>query len=248
MVKERNQNPAVGDTLRLRLVAFNSNMQVDVDSIEKIEVYRLGGGECSPANPDGRVLVATIDGDDVTTESTGTYKYELPLTGPTYTIGKYLDVWYIVPRDGDDVLPVTNRFEVYSDLWYFSTIPAVYGFDFQFQPNTLRQGSKKWLTIKITPNIPRATDLERYYTNLAISSDLTISIEKSCGPCMPEEQDLRMVVEDAPVTVRDKVFGFYFMDLSEDGLALPCGVYNVWFKLAYAGSLKISPKHQIQVY
>lgn len=246
--KERNQNPTVGDTLKLRLIAFNSNLQVDVESIEKIEVYKLDPTLCSSTNKDGRILVATIDGADVEAESTGSYSYSLELPGPTYTIGRYVDVWYVVPRDGDVPTQVENRFEVFSDLWYFSTIPAVYGFDFQFQPNMIRQGSKKWLTIKITPNIPRATDLERYYTNLAISSNLLINIESNCVPCPPQETDLRMVVEDELVTIRDKVFGFYFLDLSEDGLDLPCGIYNVWFKLAYAESLEISPKMQFQVY
>ncbi len=249
IIKQRNQNPAVGDTVALKLIAFNSNLQVDVSSIDRIEIYKLDQASCSPTNKDGRVLVATIDGTDVTVDGTGCYTYNLVLPGPLYTIGKYLDVWYISPRDGDPLLPIENRFEVYSDLWYFSTIPAVYSFDFQFQPNMIRSGSKKWLTIKITPNIPRATELERYYMNLAISSNLLINIENNCSPCPPTDcSSPSLIVEDDVVSVRDKVFGFYFLDTSEDGLDLDCGIYNVWFKLSYGESLDISPKMQMQIY
>jgi len=246
MTKERNQNAAIGDTLKLRLIAFNSNLQVDVDSIDRIEIYKLDPANCSESCKDGRTLVETISGTYINADCTGSYSYDLVLEGPKYTIGKYIDIWYVSPRNGDPLLAIDNRFEVFSDLWYFSTIPAVYGFDFQFQPNMIRQGSKKWLTIKITPNIPRATELERYYTNLAISSNLLINIETNCSPCPPADSGL--IVEDAVVCVRDKVFGFYFLDLSEDGLDLPCGIYNVWFKLAYANSLEISPKMQFQIF
>jgi hypothetical protein len=50
------------------------------------------------------------------------------------------------------------------------------------------------------------------------------------------------------VTVRDKVFGFYKLDTTEDGLDLDCGVYDVWFTLSYAGSVEISPKMQFQIF
>jgi hypothetical protein len=247
--KERNQNPVIGDTVTLRIITFNSHNMASLNSVEKVEIYRLDQSLCSASNPDGRELVETINAADVTLDSTGNYSVSLPITAPTYTISKYLDVWHVTFRDGDVVSQYENKFEIYPDLWYISTIPAVYGFEFQFQPNRIRKGSVKYLTIKIQPNVPRATELERYYTNLAIQSNLKISIEQNCGHCpIPEESDLRMIVEDELVTIRDRIFGFYKLDTSEDGLDLDCGIYNVWFTLAYADSIEISPKMQFQVY
>lgn len=242
MSKERNQNPTVGDTVTLRLITYNSNLLRNVSSVEKIEIYKLDATLCSDSNPDGRYLVETIT--DFTNESVGNYHIDLLTPGPQYTIGKYLDVWHVVFEDNDETVQIANRFEIYPDLWYTSTTPAVYGFDFQFQPNRIRKGSVKWLIIKIIPNVPRATEIERYYTNLAISSNLKINIEQTCGPCTNEE----IIVEDECVTVRDKVFGYYKLDTSESGLDLDCGIYNVWFTLQYAETTDISPKMNFQIY
>lgn len=246
MSKERNQNPTPGDTLNLRLITYNSNNLRSVASVDKVEIYFLDPNQCSSTNLDGRTLVQTIDAADVTLEDTGKYLVALATPSPTYVIGKYLDVWHVVFEENDQVAQVENSFELYPDLWYTSTIPAVYGFDFQFQPNRIRQGSIKWLIIKITPNVPRATELERYYTNLAISSNLTINIEKTCSPCPPTEPE--MIVEDGIVDVRDKLFGYYQIDTTDDGPGFDCGIYAIWFTLSYAGSVEVSPKMQLQIF
>lgn len=246
MTLERNQNPVVGSAINLRLVTFNSNSLTNVSSVEKIEIYRLDPTLCSDLNRDGRYLVETIDGTNITLESTGVYLLELQTSSPAYTVGKYLDVWYVTFVEDDAQAQVENKFEIYPDLWYTSTIPAVYGFDFQFQPNRIRSGSIKWIIIKITPNVPRATELERYYTNLAISSNLTISMEKNCGPCPPT--DCNLILDNELVSVRDKVFGYYKLDTTDNGLDLDCGLYDVWFTLNYADTIEVSPKSQIQIF
>jgi hypothetical protein len=240
----RLQNPVVGDTIDLKLVTYNSNNLSDVSSIEKVEIYRLDPTLCSDTNKDGRYLVATIE--DITTESTGQYSIDLETSAPLYTIGKYIDVWYVTFIEGEVQSQIENKFEIYPDLWYTSTLPAVYGFSFEFQPNRIRKGSVKWLIIKITPNVPRATEIERYYTNLAISSNLTITMELNCSPCGPN--DCNLIIDEDTVEVRDKVFGYYLLDTSEDGLDLECGLYDITLTLRYADSVEISPKMQVLIY
>jgi hypothetical protein len=245
MAKERNQNVTVDDEVILRLVTYNSNSYKDAASVDKVEIYRLDPTLCSEMNPDGRYLVDTIT--DITSTDTGQYSITLPTTSPAYTIGKYIDIWYVVFEDEEQQSQVINKFEIYPDLWYTSTMPAVYGFSFQFQPNRIRKGSKKWLQIKINPEVPRATDIERYYTNIAISSNLSVSIEQNCGQCVPPEET-ELIVEDDLVYIRDRIFGFYQLDTTENGLDLDCGIYNIWFTLNYADSIEVSPKMQFQIY
>lgn len=247
-ILERHQNAIPGDTINLRLVTFNSNLQADVSAINGVDIYFLDPTLCDDCNKDGRRLVQSIPASQVVGESTGQYLLPLVTSAPTYTIGRYLDVWNVVFRENDNVATIENRFEIYSDLWYTSTLPAVYGFDFQFQPNRIRKGSIKWLIIKIIPNVPRATDLERYYTNLAISSNLTISIEQVCNPCPTGCDAANLIVDNDLVTIRDKVFGYYQIDTTDTGPGFECGLYDITFSLSYAGSIDVSPRSQLQIF
>lgn len=243
-MKKRNQNPVVGDTIELNLVAFNSNNLADVHNIEKVEIYRLDPTLCSDTNSDGRYLVDTIT--DINNDATGVYTIDLVTSAPKYTIGEYIDVWYVTFNEDDVVSKKEERFSIYPNLWYTSTMPAVYDFSFQFQPNRIRKGSIKWLAIKIIPNVPRATDLERFYSNIAISSELKINIKKNCSKCPEDDEDT--IVEDEVVTERDKVFGFYKLDTTENGLDLEANsIYDIWFSLAYADTLTISEIMQFAV-
>jgi hypothetical protein len=157
-IKERHQNPVVGDTVNLKMFAYNSHARTDFVEIEKVEIYFLDKSE---TNPDGRVLVASIDGDQVTHTETGLYQLSLPLPDPTFTIGGYLDVWHVVIEENEPPVRIDNTFHVYPDLWYTSPIPIIYDFSFAFRPNKIRKGSKKWIIIEITPNVPNTTDLRR---------------------------------------------------------------------------------------
>lgn len=244
MSKERYQNPAVGDDIKLRFLTYNSNSLTDVGEIQEVEIYFLDPSEVSETNPDGRRLVQTLLTADVDQEDTGTYSVTFTLDDPTYTIGRYLDVWkFTIPGD-DDVITIVQKFQINPALWYTSDKPIVYDFSFRFMPNKLRMGSKRYLIIDITPNVPTGCDLEKYYLNLAIASPLRISIEQACVECMPEEEDLRLLVDCELVEHRERCRAFYFLDTSE----YDEGIYNVWFQMEFGGNTYISDKQQLQIF
>jgi hypothetical protein len=240
--KERYQNPAVGDTVRLRNFFYNANNLADVSSVDKIEIYYLDPQARTAVNPDGRTLVQTIETADVTHEATGTYLASAFLEHPNYVIGNYLDIWSFYVNDTETIQTVTNMFQVFPSLWYSTPIPVVYDFNFHFQPNKLRKGSKQYLIMEIIPNLPRSSDLQKYYENLAIVSDLSFYMEKACDDCNPDETE--MIFEDEDVTYREKRFGYYQLD-TED---LDCGLYNIWFKMEFGGNTFLSDKMQLLIY
>lgn len=242
--KERYQNPAVGDTVKLRLFTYNSNNLADLQEIKEVNIYTLDREEVSATNPDGRRLVETIAGSAVTLEDTGTHLITALLSQNEYTIGRYIDVWTVSFSSDEADSTVEQCFEVYPNLWYTTPIPVVYDFKFHFQPNKFRQGSKQYLIIEILPNVPNASDLRQYYENLAIVSDIKISMEQTCGDCVPVEKDLRMIIDKESVDYREKRYGFYQLD-TED---LDCGIYDVWFQLDFGGNRYISDRNQIQIY
>ena len=243
-IKERYQNPAVGDTIKLRLFTYNSNNLADLDNISKVEIYYFDRAEISESNPDGRRLVETYDGSAVTVEDTGTYLLEIDAQENLYVIGKYLDVWTATVSDSQPAEKIEQVFEVYPNLWYTTPIPVVYDFNFHFQPNKFRKGSKQFLIIEIVPNVPTAGDLRKYYENLAIVSDMKISISQHCGACVPQEEDLRLIVDEESVDYREKRYGYYKID-TED---MDCGIYDVWFRLDFGGNVYISDRNNIQIY
>lgn len=241
--KERYQNPVVGDDVRLRLFSFNSNNLFDV-TVQSVAIYYLDRQGVNESNPDGRTLVTILTPDQVVREDTGTYLVDLPLPDPTFVLGRYLDVWTYTADPNQPDLTVENTFRVYPQLFYSTPIPVVYDFGFTFQPNRLRKGSRQYLRIMIQPNVPRATDLQRYYENLAITSNLKVSIAQKCGPCVPTEVDLRTVVDEDQVDYRECAYGYYQLD-TED---LDLGVYDVWFTLEIGGNRYVSDKQTLQIY
>jgi len=246
--KERNQNPVVGDELNLRLFTYNSNHRQGVMEVEKVEIFRLDPSCSDEDNPEGRVLVAelgTSEVYEVDDSLGGHYRVSVALESELFTIGRYLDVWSVRFSENQSGT-VTNEFLVMSDVWYASDMPVVYDFSYGFRPNRLRKGEKRWLTVEVIPNVPRASDLERYYTNLALASPVRISIEKACGECVPKERDLRLVVDKAEVDYRRDAEGYYFLDTV--GLGMDCGIYNVWFEMEFGESTYISENLQLQVY
>lgn len=241
MTKERH-NGTSGDTIRLRLVTINANNFKNVNSASKVEIYYLDSNACTESNPDGRTLIETVT--DITRESEGMYYIDLVTSSPTYVIGRYLDIWTVQFGSNDEPTTVTNGFELAPELWYTNTTPVVYDFEYHFQPNRIRAGSIKWLIAKIRPNVPRASDLERYYCNIATAGKLYISIEKVCGPCTPQEEDLRLVVDRAEMDIRDRLDAYYKLDTTD----MDCGIYNVFFELEYMECLDVSPKMNLQIY
>ena len=241
---ERYQNPTAGDLVNLRLYVYNQNALTDVKAVAQVDIYYLDPNEKTEANPDGRRLVETILPPAISQEETGTYLLPLQTVANKYVIGRYLDVWTLTVADDEPTQRIEQFFDIVPDLWYTTPIPVVHDFSFKFQPNRLRQGSRQYLVIEVIPNVPRASDLKAYYENLAIVSQLYISMEQTCGPCTPQEADLRLIIENEPVPLREKRFAYYKLDTTD----MDCGIYNVWFTLEFGDNTYISDKSQIQIY
>lgn len=244
MLKQRYQNPVVGDTIRLRMMVYSSNLLDNVQSVEKIVTYFLDPNGITAENPQGRVLVEEIDGALVTNEDTGKYYYDLVTARPEYIIGNYIDVWSVVLENETDAVTFDNHFAIYPKLWYTSPTPIVHDFSFRFTPNRITKGSIKPLIIQIIPQTPTATELQRYYTNVAIYSDLKISIAKKCDPCQPCEIDLRTIVDAELIEDREKCQAYYTLDTTE----MDCGLYDIWFTLLFGSNTYVSDKNQMLVY
>jgi hypothetical protein len=242
--KERYQNPAVGDTVNLRMFTYNSNNLSDLSSVEEVNIYFLDPDNVSADVPDGRRLVETFESDAVTNSDTGTYLLPVLLENLRYTIGDYFDIWTVKAVDGEPSSTIVNRFAVYPNLWYTTPIPVVYDFNFHMQPNKMRQGSVQFLIIEINPNTPTAGDLRQYYENLAIVSDIRVSIEQTCGECLPAEEDLRLIVDKELIDYREKRHGYYKFDTRE----LSCGIYDIWFQLDFGDNRYISDRFKFQIY
>jgi len=162
-----------------------------------------------------------------------------------FLLGNYCDIWTVnFVNDHEGSSEVINPFVVYPNLWYSTPIPVVYDFSFIFRPQKLRKGSKRYLIVEITPNVPKGTDLQRYYENLAIVSDLKISIEQKTGPCLPAEADLRLIVDRESVDYREKRFGYYMLDTAE----MEVGIYDIWFEMEMGENIYISDRFQLQIH
>lgn len=244
--KERYQNPAVGDQVNLRLFAYNSNNLSNFVSVEQVDIYYLDPQFVSADNPDGRRLVESFDGSIVTHSDTGTYQLQINAEVAKYVIGTYIDVWTVKAVEDEPSSTITNKFQIYPNLWYTTPIPVVYDFSFRFSPNKFRKGARQYLIIEILPNVPTAGDLRQYYENLAIVSDLRVSIEQNCGDCLPAEKDLRLIVDKELVDYREKRFGYFKLD-TED-LDLGCGIYDIWFQLDFGDNRYISDRFHFQIY
>jgi hypothetical protein len=237
-VRERYQNPALNDDIRLRLFSYNSNNRADVTGITKIETYFLDPTEKSESNPDGRTRIEIIDGSNVTHDEEGLYSLEFNLTNEKYSIGNYIDIWYITVQN--ESTTIENGFTVYSDLWFTSTIPITYDFNFAFRPNRLRKKSKRWLMIEVAPNVPSQSEIYSYYTNLATISPIKISLAQRCGECISEDN---LLIEGDVVEIREKCLAYYFLDTTD----MECGIYDVWFEMQLGESVYISEPQQLEI-
>jgi hypothetical protein len=61
---------------------------------------------------------------------------------------------------------------------------------------------------------------------------------------LPQETDLRLLVDKADVTYREKKFGYYMLDTTDMEVA----IYDVWFELDLGENTYISEKYQIQIF
>jgi len=245
MIKERSQNLNTGDEVKLRLLTYNHNARKNLHSVNKVEIYFKDDKEISESNPNGLVLVDTIN--NIVEENDdfgGHYSISVDLEDQKYVIGEYVDLWYVEFERDQPESKLDYHFVIHPDLWYTNTEPIIYDFAFNFSPNRLRIGERKWIRIEPIPNIPNSSNFKQYYANLAIASDVKLFLEQECGPCVPEEIDLRMVLEDEP-TQRCGTNAIYFLDTNK--LELEKGLYNIWFKLEFGESCYISEKEKIQI-
>lgn len=247
-MKERNQNLVIGDEATLRLFTYNSNHRQSVQNVEKVELYFIDNASVTDENPDGRVLIKTIEQEDILTvedEFGGHYAVNVFLEESVFLIGKCIDVWY-VDFNSSQSGTVTNEFDILPDLWFASDVPIIYDFSFGFRPNRIRKGERRWINIDIMPNVPNISELKRYYLNLSISSPIRIWIEKNCGECVPKERDLRIVVDGQLIQHRRGGEGSFFLDT--DSLNMDCGIYDVWFEMEFGENKFISENMQLQIY
>jgi hypothetical protein len=98
--------------------------------------------------------------------------------------------------------------------------------------------------IKVTPNVPQGADLVSYYENIAIVSDIRVSLEMACGECVPAETDLRLVVDRQLVEYREDRYAYWFVDTTQ----LDEGIYNVWFETTLGENTFVSEKFALQIY
>lgn len=243
---ERFQNPVTGDTVRLRLLTYDSNALFNVSSVDSVEIYFYDPATKSDTNPQGLTLIDTIPGAAVQHLDTGQYAVEIYLETDKYVIGRYVDKWKIHPvAELPQVTAESQFFDVYPHLFYTSPSPVVNDFTFHFQPNRMRKGSKQYLTVEVVPNVPNASDMQRYYEMIIAVAQLYISIAKSggCGSC-DTDSDEDMLVENEHIAFREKRFGYYQLD-TED---MDCGLYDVSFRLELGDNIYISDKMQLQVF
>jgi hypothetical protein len=240
--KERFQNPNCGDTIRLRLFSFNSSEKRNVFLIEKIEIIKIE--DPTEENLNGEVLIQTINSNEIENPTTGEYYTDITLNEPDFVIGRYIDRWHIQFEDNETCTQnkVNNFFEIVPSMWFTSAGPNIYDFSFKFKPNKITQGSKRYIVIEINPVTPRIESIEKYYGNIAITSQLKINIEKNCGNCPADERET--IIEDEVISFREQNLGYYLLDAQE----MDEGIYNVWFKLEHGENIYISEKNQLQIF
>ncbi len=240
---ERYQNPVVGNVVNLRLLVYRTNGLSDVHSIQKVQIYRLDENSRTAQNPDGRVLVEEFDGSSVASVEEGVYLLPVHLAEEQYHVGRYLDIWTLNVE-----LPyqqtVEHFFDVVPDMWFTTPVPIVYDFTFRFRPNRVRKGSRQYLVVEVTPNVPRASDLKAYYEYLAIGSVLGINIANKCDPCAQACDEPDLIVDNEVLEYREKHYAYYKLDTTD----MDYGVYDVWFRLEFGDNVFISEKNQLQVY
>jgi hypothetical protein len=246
-VKERNQNPLVGDTVRLKFFIFNGSDFTDPHEIQKVDIYKLYATDATTENPLGRVLLTTVEAVDIVKDGVGKYYIDLELAVPLFTQGNWQDEWHVEFEEDSPVCQSPMAFRILPTVWFTDSMPIVHDFSFEFRPNRIVLGSKKYLQVTVRPDVPRGTDKERYYENMAVAGELYISIEQKCGECLPEELDLRLLVDQEQITERDGCTGYYLLDTTEDS-DFDCGIYNVWFEAHLGPNVFISDKQPFQIY
>lgn len=256
MIKERGQNPTLGDTILLRLLTYNSNALADVYEIEKVEIFFKDPHQRIESNPQGEILVSTIPGDEVIRTSEGNYLVKLETDQTNFRIGDYIDRWTIRFKEMDDRVGVINKeFDIYRDLWYTSTQPIVYEVAFSYQPTRVIQGSRKYLRTDLKIYAPNKTQVDDYYYYLKTLNNVKIKIWLYEGKELDLKDPQRNIMLNwVQTSYRDGNIAYYLLDTSIDPRIngtcgpWPLGVYKVQFRADLGETIHLSNPYTLQVY
>ena len=251
MAKERFQSVTLNEEINLDFYSYQNNSLIDVESIQKIEIYFLDPSQVSKTNPQGRRIKQVIQPGSITNIATGHYRTTIALDDSLFEVGNYIDVWYVKFNDYDPkYIKIENQFVVSTDLRETWDKPFVYDITFAFNPKKIMLGSKKYLKIQFYPTIPIEKDiLDRFYFNLKTTQNLYIRIEQieGCGYDSGfREMNIKTEPEWDEVEVRGDNEAYYLLDTTENG-EYPLGIYTVQFKILLDGQEILSPKFYLQV-
>lgn len=256
MIKERTQNPVLGDTINLRLFSYSSNTLSDVYRVKSVKIFYLDHDQRTENNPDGRVLIRTVAEPDIQNPSDGEYLLPLITNETEFRVGSYIDRWEILFEDTDNRDGVIeNSFHIYRDLWYTSEKPIIYDIGFNFQPYRLVQGCRKHLRVDLEIFAPEEDIIDKYYYYLLTLADIQLRIVQDEGVGYEEvETDKNVVLNWTTVDFRENTTGYYRIDTSADprphraGKPWGTGIYLVQFRATLGGNLYLSQKFRIQIY
>jgi len=256
MIKDREQNPIIGDTIRLRLFSYSSNTRAEVYEVECVRIYFLDQDQRSEDNPDGRILMDTIPGTDVDNPSTGEYLVSLVTSETSYRVGSYIDRWEVKfePQDARSGI-IENNFTIYRDLWYTSSKPIIYDMGFTFAPYKMVQGTKKHLRVDVDVYAPDNSTIDNYYYYLNTLADIQIKIVQDDGDGYdPDVPANNIILNWTSVQWREGTSGYYLLDTSVDprpsraGEPLGTGIYLVQFKAGLGENVYLSQNFRLQIY
>jgi len=256
---ERYQSAVLGDTINLDFYAYNNNALVDINEIQRVEIYFLDPNSITEDNTDGRTIKAIVLPANITTVGTGHYRVVLELSDSLFEVGNFIDVWRIKYNSYDDFFPTENQFKVSSDLRETHDRPFIYDCDFSFSPKKITKGSKQYLKIGFRPTVH--TDIgtgviqqelfDRFYYNLKRTGGLYIRIELMEGCGYNSEFPLANVKTDpewTAVDIRGDNEAYYLLDVTENQSDYDLGVYYIQFKATIQGQEIISRKFFLQIY
>ena len=245
MVKYRGMVVNTGDTLRLGFCSFNNGLTNPAGGVTQVAIYQIDAVERTDSNPLGKSLVTTIT-EGIINDSDGRYHVDIQLNYPQYVVSRYEDIWTSVFDIGGEPCQSDFEFKISPPIWFTDTMPLVHDFNFNFMPNRVVKGSRKWLELKVEPNLPHGSDKRRYYENVVLGGELYVSLYAKCGDCLPKEEGLRLLVDRELVVEREGCRSWWLLDTTDD--QVPCGIYDLRMELDLGENIYISEALPLQIY
>lgn len=256
MIRERRENPVIGDTINLRVFTYSSNSRADIYQMDSVNIYYLDKEQATEANPEGRVHITSIPANQIFHPSQGEYQVVLKTNPVDYRVGTYIDRWEGL-FEIDDSRPgvIENYFNIYRDLWYTSPIPLVYEIGFVYSPTKILSGSKKYIRTDIEIYTRDKSIVEQYYYYLRGLQSIQFRLTLDEGPDYDPVVSENNIIQDwAPMSFAEDRTAYFLLDTSIDprpsrsGRPLPLGIYLIQFKAALGETVHLSPKFRLQIY